>query len=144
MFIQECLIRKNTKYLRDKLKEFGYIIPPKSFFEDRKRGLLCRPNLAIGLPEDDWEYNLEKYLEENKQIIDCGTNEELFLALAALQDDTDENQWFIYPPTNYWFKCNESNIENFRNEPSIRMSCQGAWLYDSHKATVEELIDHFK
>lgn len=29
--------------------------------------------------------------------IDCGTNENLFLALAALQDDTDNEQWFVYP-----------------------------------------------
>lgn len=82
--------------------------------------------------------------EAAKKRIDCGTNEELFLALAALQDDTDENQWFVYPPTNYWFKCDKINIENFRNEPSIKMSCQGAWLYGNHKATVEELINHFK
>ena len=27
--------------------------------------------------------------------IDCGTNEELFLALAALRDDTNKFQWFI-------------------------------------------------
>ena len=29
--------------------------------------------------------------------IDCGTNEELFLAIAALRDDTDKLQWFISP-----------------------------------------------
>lgn len=75
--------------------------------------------------------------------IDCGTNEELFLALAALQDDSDENQWFVYPNENNWFKCYDNNIEEVRNEPSIRMSCQSAWFYKSHKATVQELIEHF-
>ncbi len=29
-----------------------------------------------------------------KGRIDCGTNEELFLAIAALRDDTDKYQWF--------------------------------------------------
>ena len=26
---------------------------------------------------------------------DCGDNEGLFLAIAAIRDDTDKNQWFI-------------------------------------------------
>ena len=34
------------------------------------------------------------YDEELRFKINCGTNEELFLAIAALRDDSDINQWF--------------------------------------------------
>lgn len=75
-------------------------------------------------------------------FIDCGTNEELFLAIAALRDDTDDSQWFVYPPENSWFICVDDDI-NYARE-NIRESVQAAWFHCSHKATVEELIKHFK
>lgn len=69
-------------------------------------------------------------------------NEELFLAIAALRDDTDDSQWFVYPPENSWFICVDDDI-NYARE-NIRESVQAAWFHCSHKATVEELIEHFK
>lgn len=74
--------------------------------------------------------------------IDCGTNELLFLAIAALRDDTDKNQWFVYPNENIWFICNDYDINYVREY--IRDSVQYAWFHCSHKATVNELIEHFK
>lgn len=74
--------------------------------------------------------------------INCGTNENLFLAIAALRDDTDDSQWFVYPPENTWFICDDDDI-NYARE-NIRDSVQAAWFHCSHKATVEELIEHFK
>lgn len=135
MFTQPCFIRKDTQELRDKLKEIGLephpcIMPKACDFLFVNRGFYSRNEIG--------------YQEEVERAIDCGTNEELFLALAALQDDSDENQWFVYPKENHWFKCYDNNIEEVRNEPSTRMSCQAAWFYESHKATVEELIEHFK
>ena len=38
--------------------------------------------------------------EQCNGYIHCGTNEALFLAIAALRDDTDDSQWFVYPPEN--------------------------------------------
>lgn len=72
-----------------------------------------------------------------KGRIDCGTNEELFLAIAALRDDTDKNQWFT--DGDKWIMC-----------PAIKFSSY--WVYNDidvnidtvHKATVDELIEHFK
>lgn len=143
MFTQPCLIRKNTKHLRDKLIEFGYKIPPKQYFEDRKEGLLCREKLAIGIPKNSYEFNIDEYLKNNQSIIDCGKNEDLFLALAALRDDTDVNQWFIIDVDAYkniskgdWFKATEIN-------GGFHVGTRIESLY-CHKATVEELIEHFK
>ena len=68
--------------------------------------------------------------------VDCGTNEELFLAIAALRDDTDKNQWFT--DGDLWFKCGDEmcdeTIDYYLNEYSRKL----------HKATVNELIEHFK
>ncbi|UVR42236.1 hypothetical protein [Bacteroides ovatus] len=82
------------------------------------------------------------YKEEINNAINCGTNENLFLAIAALRDDTDDSQWFVYPPENTWFICDDDDI-NYARE-NIRDSVQAAWFHCSHKATVEELIEHFK
>lgn len=70
------------------------------------------------------------------------TNEALFLAIAALRDDTDDSQWFVYPPENIWFICDDDDI-NYARE-NIKDSVQAAWFHCSHKATVKELIEHFK
>lgn len=86
-------------------------------------------------------YSLDDYdkngLKEIDGLIDCGTNEELFLAIAALRDDTDKYQWFT--DGNKWIMC-----------PAIKFSTY--WVYNDidvnidtvHKATVDELIEHFK
>ena len=71
-----------------------------------------------------------------KGRIDCGTNEELFLAIAAFRDDTDKFQWFT--DGDLWFKCGDEvcdeNIEYYLNKYGRKI----------HKATVNELIEHFK
>jgi len=76
---------------------------------------------------------LRKRLEA---FIDCGTNEALFLAIAALRDDTDKNQWFT--DGNLWFKCGDEmcdeTIKYYLNR----------YNREIHKAFVEELIEHFK
>lgn len=134
MFTQKCFIRKNTPELRDKLENLGI---RNNCFDDNE-GEWLASNYGMFISVFPGFGNL------HDEDIDCGENEELFLAIAALQDDTDENQWFVYPKKNHWFKCYDNNMEEVRNEPSTRMSCQAAWFYNSHKATVEELIEHFK
>lgn len=147
IFKQSCLIRKNTPELRDKLEEFGYKIPLcNSYYEGRKRGLLCRPNLAIGVPDDCADFNLDEYLKNNPQIIDCGKNEDLFLAIAALRDDSDKYQFFVL----------DEDIPGNKKVTFI-LNIRYKWYVDGeheyrlnrfnalgHKATINELINHFK
>ena len=76
--------------------------------------------------------------------IDCGTNEDLFLAIAALRDDTDKNQWFA---SNYFnknmnpdsfVKCTTDDYKEFFGD------CPYTRNYDDyHKATINELIKFF-
>ena len=133
IFKQTCLIRKNTPELREKLSDLGYKIAPYQYFEERKRGILCRPALAVGVPDDCTDFNLDEYLKNNPQIIDCGKNEDLFLAIASLRDDSDIYQWFV--------------VEGVDGKKFIR-SVENSFTYDTahnvwHKATVEELINYF-
>ena len=149
-FTTPCFIRKNTETLRKKLEELGY-------------NILNSGNTTLDAHNYDGNGS-HKSIEEGSAIItsygnlygviydidtvtkkgriDCGTNELLFLAIAALRDDTDKNQWFVYPNENIWFICNDYDINYVREY--IRDSVQSAWFHCSHKATVNELIEHFK
>ena len=144
-FTTPCFIRKNTPELRKKLEELGYEI-------------LNSGNTTLDAHNYDGNGS-HKSIEEGRAIItsygnlygviydidtvtkrgriDCGTNEELFLAIAALRDDTDKNQWFT--DGDKWILC-----------PEIKFSTY--WVYNDidvnidtvHKATVDELIEHLK
>ena len=100
------------------------------------------------MTEDDYRCDGERWTyNPPKEYIDCGENEELFIALAALRDDTNENQWFIAQDT-MW-------DENYYGEITVYYE-ENEWLMwgyyslmeeipsDFRKATVEELIEHFK
>ncbi len=119
MFTNFCFIRKNTPELREKLIELGY--KQNEFDFNDKPWLATNYNMFIGV--DDGFQNLP--LGDT----DCGENETLFLAIAALRDDTDKNQWFT--DGNIW-EMSETDL------PSKYMQLEG------HKATLEELIEEFK
>lgn len=132
-FTTPCFILKNTLQLRAKLEGLGYRIGNK----------YCIDNNFLATDNNEMFGIEEPYLpEECNGYIHCGFNEELFLAIAALRDDTDDSQWFVYPPENTWFICDDDDINYAR--ANIRDSVQAAWFHCSHKATVEELIEHFK
>ena len=144
-FTTPCFIRKNTPELRKKLEELGYEIlnsgnttldahnydgngSHKSIEEGR--AIITSYGNLYGVI-----YDIDTVTKKGK--IDCGTNELLFLAIAALRDDTDKNQWFT--DGDKWILC-----------PEIKFSTY--WVYNDidvnidtvHKATVDELIEHFK
>ena len=129
-FTTPCFIRKNTPELRKKLEELGYII----LFSARNgygNGLCACGN---SVSSSDTPLN----------VIDCGENEQLFLALAALREDNDHKQWNVYAedapmvprighyiPKGAFHICMCDEFEPIANA-----------LY--HKATPAELIEHFK
>ena len=129
MFTTPCFIRKNTTELKKKLEELGYI-PPYKIWPDENFAIctIHRDNMGeyIVFKIDD---DFENVIKPSYSYIDCGTNEELFLALAALRDDNDYMQWFT--DGKLWEKSNN-------DLPSHYMQLEG------HKATVKEIIEHFK
>ena len=127
-FTTPAFIRRNTPELRKKLEELGY----RLFGEELDEDLCIFTSPECGL------YNIEFFSNiphpEETDSIDCGTNENLFLAIAALRDDTDRKQWFT--DGYHWEICPDE------------VAYINAWIdrygYSPHKATVEELIEHFK
>ena len=79
--------------------------------------------------------------------IDCGTNVELFKALAAMNDENDYMQWFT-DGSEWWL----SEYNDFDGCLTAAAECEAGNVgyltfceeYDIHKATDEEIVDHFK
>ena len=146
-FTTPCFIRKNTPELRRGLKELGYFNNSPQWtnncsiiwaYQYPMKGF-DTPNYVIA---DSFDIPFDKHSALCGKFIDCGTNEELFLAIAALKDDTDNNQlftngkgdWGIYRDgsdgglsgMDFYGMPNDFEIDNY------------------HKASVDELIEHFK
>lgn len=129
-----CYINKNTPELRNKLEEIGLIFS----------------NAEVKHP-DESEY-LKVYLSyaEKGPIrrINCGNNEEFFLALAATKGTLPYMQWFWHKDKMVQCIGIGSTITadrlcslKFKTENSeyieVMIDCV-------RKATVEEIVEHFK
>ena len=130
MFVQRCFIRKNNEELINKVLTFGN--RTTKFINKDYDIIIATPKIVMcgdtSCKDDEYVVGLG--------YIDCGTNENLFLALAALQDDTDNEQWFVYQDGSF-LKC----------ECDSKIDMWGDFEYPEiylRKATVEELIKYFK
>lgn len=150
MFTTKCFIRKNTPELQDKLKKLGYHICICCKFKDNiwlhnfisdEHNRYEIHGIGVWDVEDSQEEALNLYITDNAEnsnpAIDCGDNEELFLAIAALRDDkTPDYQWFVWDDTE---DAGEKFKQYIPGEP-----WQDWWWFEVHKASVKELIEHFK
>ena len=142
-FTTPCFIRKNTAELRKKLEELGYKL---------NNGKAWGRFLVTFRIEEtnEWKYvaSPEWDLQNNPDIdvsIDCGTNEDLFLALAALREDSDYMQFFT--DGTEFILCDRYDWVDMYS-----VLCSGLSnakdrvkeLDKFQKATAEELIEHFK
>lgn len=127
-FTTPAFVLKNSPNLRKKLTELGYKVGNETYIND--------DFLAV---DNNEMFGIDKpYLPEQcNGYIHCGTNESLFLAIAALRENTDKFQWFT--DGDKWILCPEISFHTY-------------WVYNDidvnigtiHKATVNELIEHFK
>ena len=146
MITTAAFIRRNTPELRKKLEELGYNCSSLR----RDRSCLCTAaylNVYHSI-HPEWLDN-EDIRKTND--IDCGTNEELFLAIAALRDDTDDSQWFVTDsPLSVSYDDTVGNDHYFIEPKGSMFFWDINWMNATiisgnfHKATVEELIEHFK
>jgi len=136
-FIQPCFIRKNTLELRKKLEELGYLPPSKVWYDE---------NFAICTiyRDNSGEYftfeideDFERIIAPSYPYIDCGTNEDLFLALASMTDDE-------YGLTDYYIII--KNFLRYEKGSLHRTLPLSSAIHPNcyRKATVEEIIEHFK
>ncbi|RHV96972.1 hypothetical protein DXA95_04685 [Odoribacter sp. OF09-27XD] len=129
-FTQQVFIRKNTPELREKLKVLGHQLCSCCNYHDG--WLFTSTSCDVHRVDEEEESEFLADTEERTgEIIDCGTNEDLFLAIAALRDDSDNMQWFT-DGNGYWQQC----IGNFRYPLLAKQKI--------YKASVPELIEHFK
>lgn len=145
-FTTPCIIRENTTKTRDRLKELGYNCNPYLGWHNLYTTI--HGYASVYSMNDDDINVLSKKIDS---FIDCGTNEELFFAIAALRDDTNENQWFIADsPLSVSYDDAMGNDHYFTEPKGSVFFWDENWNYATiisgsyHKATVEELIEHFK
>ena len=153
MFTQACFIRKNIPELRKKLEDLGY---NKSEF-----GSDLNNSIATTVSNDKSSYTCireQSFDDTNphttwgfKFRIDCGDNEDLFIALASLRDDNDVNQFFYYDGKIVVCVQDSSSTLNIYNDKFYKVK-----LFDNKniffevpfkkliKCTVEEIVGHFK
>lgn len=152
MFTESIYIRKNTPFLRKKLKQLGHTLCVCTEF-DGAAILTVTNNPVAYRSVHGWGYvdeyqslTTEEILEDfYKTTInyDCGENEDLFLALAALRDDSDFMQLFIlledYGAGDYGFL-----------PKGALLLCKAEKIYQYfpigmklRKATKEEIVDFY-
>jgi hypothetical protein len=133
MFIQSAFIRKNSPYLQEKLKEMGYKTDSTSV-DTKCIATSSTHNSFTVIAESRFDSTNPHVTWNNGNRIDCGDNENLFLAIAALRDDSDYMQWFT--DGEKWIQNKQNDIEVIKYGPGNPINF--------HKATINELIEHFK
>jgi hypothetical protein len=130
MFTTPCFIKKNTSELRDYLKKIGY-----------KSGLSFTNSDVLVVNENKYS-QVDSFLVDNREFkivhVDCSDNENVFKAIAALRNDKNDYQWFV------WDDESEADTENDRWRLFEDIPEFGWMQFEIHKATVDEIIEHFK
>lgn len=143
-FTTKAFIRKNTLELQEKLKEMGYdICPCCNFQTSHWLDISIETSSIHGVSKRSIGIMLHK-----TDAIDCGENEKLFLALAAMRNDTNIYQWFTdgenwgySPKTIMYNKSMPCYWTLVFDHPTNDMHMEDFIKY--RKATVEEIIEHF-
>lgn len=126
MFTRECLLRNvgETKtHVIYELTKLGYSAMYMKF-ENNVGGnnVVCEGQTWHCTDSDN-----------KPHCIDCGENIDLFLAIAALRDDSDYMQWFTNGDE--WLQNKQNDIEVIIYGPNNPINFR--------KATINELIEHF-
>ena len=146
-FTTPCFIRNNTEALRKKLEELGYFNDSPEWtnncsiiwaYQYPMKGF-DTPNYVIA---DSFDIPFDKHSALCGKFIDCGFNDELFLAIASLRDDTDDNQLFTNGKGD-WGIYRDGSDGSLPGMAFYGMPNDFNLLY-YHKPTVNQLIEHFK
>lgn len=138
-FTQSCFIRKNSKELQNELKKMGY--ETNSIITDT--GCIATSSTFGAftvINKWQWDSPDPRITWNNKNRVDCGDNEDLFLAIAAMNDKNDYMQWFVCDDGVSMFRIDQKGFsaDNFVHEYMTGWDTTGY-----RKATVKELIEKF-
>lgn len=118
-----CVIYKCTPTLIKKLQEMGYSRVGATGYDI----IVTYASNTFST----YSYEQANSFEEMKSLCQCGRNDTLFLALAALSEKTDLHQWFVHPNGN-WEICRCDSFKDMWGEE-----------YDIYKASSAEIFDKF-
>lgn len=123
-----CFVKKNTPELKKNLSNLGYIYGGSTNIKINQPYIYCSGG---------------KYFECSQKpardcVIDCEDNEELFLAILSLNNNSDINQWFV-SETGIFVICGGNTFDPYKEGLSLE-DCKLQW----HKASIDELIKYFK
>jgi len=127
MFTTDCFIRKNSASLRRKLEKIGYVPANGNSSEND------------GIRTDKHGFY---YVCDFAPCLGFEENEELFLAIAALRNDSDYMQYFVTEVEQHWVNQQIYIPKGSFELCLINKRIEGG--VPAHKASVEELIEHFK
>lgn len=140
MFVTKCFIRKNTPELRDKLGKMGYRVC-RCAEETTAVYLMALLGEVHAVCAEELDIFADEVKSGKCKLIDCGDDEQLFIALAAMRDDTDKDQLFT------------NGIDWAIKREAARGLGLPGFEYLSfprdvntplHKATIEEIMEQFK
>ena len=114
MFYKDAIIMLDSLKLRGILSDMGYRLSLRA--KDTYAALLTTKKAVVGIPLKD-EYpdgtvlTLDNFLSGNPHIINCGDNEELFIAISALSDNYPQlYRWVIRDDTKEWVQITNENM----------------------------------
>lgn len=144
-FIQPCFIESVDNDVIEHLKELGYTYCQNGYDEWYIPIKHCH-YIECGTSKGR-AYFMGRVCKPYSCVFDCGTNKDLFFAIAALRDDTDTNQWFTNGKE--WMFCPEQTVHSEWGTVYKSLICGNADIKDCnilnyHKASIKELIEHFK
>ena len=143
-YVATCCICKCNDSIREQLKNLGY-----QYFTIREDAdcILIDPYETDGMWYEYKKDALKDIVKELKyggqSIIDCGTDERSFIALASIRTDTDKNQWFasnykhryMDSYASYHFCTKDDYRDYFGDNP------QDENYDDFHKMTPNEVVE---
>ena len=142
-FTTPCFVRVENTEEREELLKWAIEIGYHHLWEPREHRygsfVICNENyVGKAIRPDDFA---------DCDFVDCGTDVELFKALAAMNDDNDLFQYFTDG-----FDWDFSEWNDFDSVRTTEAECEAdnvGYLtfcqeYGYRKATVEEIVEHFK
>lgn len=137
-----CLVRDNTPDLQVELQYLGYV-PTESILVYGFDCLIVNHPMCLEDSNEPYYSGVDSWMIDHhpgvyEDVTDCGINNKLFLALAALRTDSDINQWFTDGIN--WV---QSDIHDLLGLGKDYFEEVGMEYLKTHKARVKELIEHF-
>lgn len=140
MFTTKCFIRKNTPELRGKLEKMGYRVC-RCTGEATAVYLMAGHGDIHAVHDESVDIFEDEVKSGTCKLIDCMDNEFLFLALAAMRDDTDNDQLFTNGIDWAWFR-DDTDKGGLAGFDFYYLQCY--LKMPLHKATKEEILDFFQ